>query len=297
MANYNNSLVNNQFFANFVAEAEFAAFETSVSRSLMKLFPVPMNAGKTVQVPIWGQGAAQLASVVGEGVAPTDPRNTTSTSATITLDEHFYYSQVTDVLRDSAYGDVMSQLAEISGRAIGESIDTLAFSKFSSLTAYSDLGSTTTELTTELVLKAAATLRSNKIMGPYYMVCHPNAAFNMKKVLTQTLVYDGTDYLNRVGQLSNVGNQVLVSGIIGSIGGVTIIENPLVPAVTTGGATAYLNAVFAPTALGIAERGGLELSTLYLPANRATDMTVKTNMGAGVLQAGHGIKITAEGTV
>ena len=292
----NNSSWNDELYANFVADAEFAAYEQSVSRSLMKLFPVPMNAGKTVQVPIWGQGAAQLGSVVGEGVA-ADARNTTSTSASITLDEHIYYSRVTDVLRDSAYGDVMAQLAEISGRAIGESLDTMAFSKFSSLTAYSDLGSTTTEMTTELVLKAAATLRSNKIAGPYYCVVHPNAAFNMKKVLTQTLVYDGSNYLNRVGQLSNVGNQVLVSGIIGSIGGVTIIESPLVAAVTTGGATAYLNAVFAPTALGIAERGGLSLSTLYLPANRATDMTVVANAGAGVLQAGHGIKITAEGTV
>jgi len=67
--------------------------------------------------------------------------------------------------------------------------------------------------------------------------------------------------------------------------------------VTTGGATAYLNAVFAPTALGIAERGGLQMSSLYLPANRATDMTVVANAGAAVLQAGHGIKITAEGTV
>ena len=290
----NNSSWNDEFYANFVADAEFAAYEQSVSRSLMKLFPIPLNAGKTVQVPIWGQGAAQLGSVVGEGVA-ADARNTTSTSATITLDEHIYYSRVTDVLRDSAYGDVMAQLAEISGRAIGESLDTMAFSKFSSLTSYSDLGSTTTELTTELVLKAAATLRSNKVAGPYYMCVHPNAAFNMKKVLTQTLRYDGAAVTNPA--LSNVGNQVLVSGIIGSIGGVTIIETPLVPAVTTGGATAYLNAVFAPTALGIAERGGLQMSSLYLPANRATDMTVVANAGAAVLQAGHGIKITAEGTV
>lgn len=289
----NTAAWNDELYANFVSAAEFAAFEVSVARNLMKLFPVPMNAGKVVQVPIWGQESAQEITDEGQATA----KDTTSTSANITLNELVYYSQVTDMLRDSAYGDVMAQLAEVSGRAIGEKLDSVAFSKFSSLTAYSDLGSTTTELTTELVLKAAATLRSNKIAGPYYMVTHPNAAFNMKKVLTQTLVYDGTNYLNRVGQLSNVGNQVLTSGIIGSIGGVTIVESPLVPAVTTGGATAYLNAVFAPTALGIAERGGLQLSTLYLPQKRATDLSVSMQMGAGVLQAGHGIKITAEGTV
>ena len=287
----NNSMWNDEFYANFVADAEFAAYEQSVSRSLMKLFPIPLNSGKTVQVPIWGQGAAQV--ITDEGAATL--RNTTSTQATITLKEHVYYSRVTDVLRDSAYGDVMAQLAEVSGRAIGESLDTMAFGEFANLTAYSDLGSTTTELTTELVLKGAATLRSNKIAGPYYMVCHPNAAFNMKKVLTQTLNYSGA--AASVPALSNVGNAVLVSGIIGSIGGVTIVESPLVPAVTTGGATAYLNAVFAPTALGIAERGGLSLTSLYLPQNRATDMSVVANAGAGVLQAGHGVKITAEGTV
>ena len=287
----NNSSWNDEFYANFVADAEFAAYEVSVSRALMKLFPVPMNAGKTVQVPIWGQGSAQV--ITNEGAATA--RDTTSTSASITLKEHVYYSQVTDVLRDSAYGDVMAQLAEVSGRAIGESLDTMAFGEFANLTSYADLGSTTTELTTELVLKGAATLRSNKIAGPYYMVVHPNSAFNMKKVLTQTLNYSGA--AASVPALSNVGNQVLLSGIIGSIGGVTIIESPLVPAVTTGGATAYLNAVFAPTALGIAERGGLSMTSLYLPQNRATDLSVVANAGAGVLQAGHGIKITAEGTV
>lgn len=290
----NNSVWNDEFYANFVADAEFAAYEQSVSRSLMKLFPIPLNSGKTVQVPIWGQESAQVISTEG---SDADLKNTTSTMATITLKEHVYFSRVTDVLRDSAYGDVMAQLAEVSGRSIGESLDTMAFKEFTNLTAYSDLGSTTTELTTELVLKAAATLRSNKIAGPYYCVVHPNAAFNMKKVLTQTLVYDGSNYLNRVGQLSNVGNQVLVSGIIGSIGGVTIVESPLVDPVTTGGATAYLNAVFAPTALGIAERGGLNLTTLYQPRSRSTDMSVVANAGAGVLQAKHGIKITAEGTV
>jgi N4-gp56 family major capsid protein len=287
----NNSLWNDEFYANFVADAEFAAYEVSVSRSLMKLFPIPLNAGKVVQVPIWGQGAAQV--ITDEGAATL--RNTTSTQATITLKEHVYYSRVTDVLRDSAYGDVMSQLAEISGRSIGESLDTMAFAEFANLDAYSDLGSTATELTTELVLKGAATLRSAKVAGPYFCVVHPNAAFNMKKVLTQSQYYSNGPVANAA--LSNVGNQVLVSGIIGNIGGVTIIESPLVPSVTTGGATAYTGAVFAPTALGIAERGGLSMSTLYLPQNRATDMSVVANAGAGILQKAHGVKLTVEGTV
>ena len=284
----NNSSWNDEFYANFVTDAEFAAYETSVSRQLARVFTIPMNAGKIAQVPIWGQGSAQ--QITDESAASA--RDTTSTQATITMIEHVYYSQVTDMLRDSAYGDVMAQLAEVSGRAIGESIDTLAFSKFSSFN--SDIGSTTTELTTELILKAAATLRAAKVMGPYYAVVHPNQAYYMKKTLTQVLPYSAATGL---ANPSNLGNQVMISGVIGSVGGVTVVESPLVAAVSTGGATAYRAGVFASTGLGIAERGGLNLSTLYLPASRATDMSLSAVMGAGVLQSTHGVAITAEGTL
>ena len=284
----NAAFINDQFYANFVTDAEFAAYETSVSRQLCRLFQIPMNAGRIAQVPIWGQGSAQL--ITNEGAATA--RDTTSSEALITLKEHVYYSSVTDMLKDSAYGDVMAQLAEVSGRAIGESLDTMTFGEFSNFS--SDIGSTTTELTTELILKAAATLRTAKVMGPYYAVVHPNAAFYMKKTLTQVLPYSAATGL---ANPSNVGNQVMVSGVIGSIGGVTVVESPLVAAVTTGGATAYRCGVFAPSGLGIAERGGISLTQLYLPQSRATDMSVVAVAGAGVLQSTHGVAITAEGTL
>lgn len=284
----NAAFINDQFYANFVTDSEFAAYETSVSRQLCRLFQIPMNAGRIAQVPIWGQGSAQL--ITNEGAATA--RDTTSSEALITLKEHVYYSQVTDMLKDSAYGDVMAQLAEVSGRAIGESLDTMAFGEFSNFS--SDIGSTTTELTTELILKAAATLRAAKVMGPYYAVVHPNAAFYMKKTLTQVLPYSAATGL---ANPSNVGNQVMVSGVIGSIGGVTVVESPLVAAVTTGGATAYRCGVFAPSGLGIAERGGLSLTQLYLPQSRATDISVVAVAGAAVLQSTHGVAITAEGTL
>jgi len=286
----NAAFINDQFYANFVTDAEFAAYETSVSRQLCRLFQVPMNAGKIAQVPIWGQGSAQV--ITNEGAATA--RDTTSSEALITLKEHVYYSQVTDMLKDSAYGDVMSQLAEVSGRAIGESLDTMAFGEFDNFS--SDIGSTTTELTTELILKAAATLRAAKVMGPYYAVVHPTAAYYMKKTLTQVLPFSGAT-AGTVSALSNLGNQVLTAGLIGSVGGVLVYESPLVESVTTGGATAYRGGVFAPTALGIAERGGLSLTSLYLPQSRATDMSVVAVAGAAVLQSTHGVAITAEGTL
>jgi hypothetical protein len=146
-------------------------------------------------------------------------------------------------------------------------------------------------------MKAAATLRAAKVQGPYYAVVHPAAAFNMKKVLTQTQVYNGSALVGTAGALSNVGNSVLLGGVIGSIAGVTIIESPLVAAVATGGATAYKCGVFAPTAIGLAERGALDLNTLYQPKDRATDMVLRQFAGAKVIRSTHGVAITTEGTM
>lgn len=284
----NNTDINSELFANFVADAQYAMYEQSVARQLVRTFTVPMNAGKIVQVPVW---ASITAEVIDDESAAT-AKTTNTTSPTIALKEHVVYNQITDMLRDSSYGDVMGDLAAQSGQAIGESLDSTVFGTFSSLS--SDIGSTSTELTTELILRAAATLRAAKVQGPYFAVVHPSAAYNMKKTLTQVLPYSGATGL---GAPSAVGNQVMVSGVIGSIGGVTIIESPLVSAVTTGGATAFRGAVFAATAIGLADRGGLDMNTLYLPAARATDMVLKAVAGAAVIRSTHGVAITAEGVI
>jgi hypothetical protein len=192
------------------------------------------------------------------------------------------------MLRDSAFNDVMSQLGDQSGRAIAESVDTQVFATFGSLG--SDLGTTSTSFTAELVLKAAATLRGRKLTGPFVCVVHPNCAYDLKKQLTYVAQ-------TNVAALSDIGNNILGQFYIGQIGGVTIYESPLVAADTTGGANAFVNAVFAPNAIGHAMRGGIDMNTLYLPAARATDVVLKAVAGAGVLNSAFGVKITAEGNI
>jgi N4-gp56 family major capsid protein len=280
----NNTDINSELYANFVANAEFAAYENSVARALCNVIQVPMNSGKVVQVPVWASITAQV--ITDEAAATAKTTNTTA--PTITLDEHVVYNQVTDMLRDSSYGDVMGQLADQSGRAIGESYDTMAFSKFSSFSA--DIGTTSTELTVDLILRAAATLRGRKLTGPFFAVVHPAQAYNIKKQLTYSAQ-------TNVPALSDAGNGVLSAFYLGSIGGVNVIESSLLTAVTTGGANAFVSGVFAPTAIGIAERGGLDLNTLYLPAARATDMVLKAVAGAAVIQSTHGVAITAEADI
>jgi len=280
----NNSSINSELFAPLVVQAEYAAYENSIARQLVRVYDVPMNAGKVVQVPVWAGISAEL--ITDESAATAKTTNTTA--PTITLAEHVVYNQVTDMLRDSAFQDVMSQLGDQSGRAIAESVDTQVFGTFSGL--YSDLGSTSTSFTAELVLKAAATLRGRKLTGPFVAVVHPNCAYDLKKQLTYVAQ-------TNVPALSDIGNSILGQFYIGQIGGVTIYESPLVAADTTGGANAFTNAVFAPNAIGHAMRGGIDMNTLYLPAARATDVVLKAVAGAGVLNSQFGIKITAEGNI
>jgi len=282
--NNQNTNWNDEFYANLVVASEMAAYENSIARQLVSVYDVPLNAGKTVQVPIWGSVSASI--ITDEADATLS--QTTSTSANIDLTEHVVYRQITNMLQDSAYGNVMADLGEASGMAIAESLDTQVFSKFANFS--SDLGSTSTELTVDMLLRAGATLRARKLTGPFVAVVHPQCAYNLKKQLTYSAQ-------TNIPTLSGVGEGVLSSFYIGGVAGIQVLESSLVAADSTGGATAFVNGVFARSALGHAMRGGIDLKTLYLPKSRATDMVMTAVAGAAVLQSTHGIKLTAEGVI
>jgi N4-gp56 family major capsid protein len=269
----NTTSINSELFANLVTQAQFAAYENSVARQLVSVFDAPVNAGKVLQVPVWSSIAAQL--ITDESAASAKDTNTTS--ASITLEEHVVYHQVTDMIRDSAYSNIIAQLGDQSGRAIAESLDTQVFSKFSSLGGSSTAIAVADFAITD-IMDRVATLRANKLVGPFYCVVHPTAANVLKKKLTATNAYTAT---------SNLGNEILTNYFVASAAGCTIIESSLVPyASGTGVATC---AVFAPSALGHAMRGTLEMETQRQAASRATDVVMKAVAGAAVLQASHGV--------
>lgn len=269
----NNTDINSELYANLVTAAQFAAYENSVARQILTVFDAPVNTGKVLQVPVWAKITADIITDESAATAKT----TGTTSALITLTEHVVYNQITDMLRDSSYMDVMSQLGDQSGRAIAESLDTQAFAQFANLS-----GSTTSiavaSFTVDDIMDRVGALRANRLTGPFIAVVHPTAALALKKALTASTSYQAN---------TNVGNAVLDNYFIGNIAGVAIYESPLVPyAAGTGVATC---AVFSPTAIGHAMRGGIDMSSLYLPAARATDLVIKAVAGAAVLQADHGI--------
>lgn len=282
-----NTSINNELYANLVTAAQFAAYEQSIARQLVTVFDAPLNTGLNLQVPIWSSVSADL--ITDEAAATAKTTNTTS--ATITLQEHVVYHQVTDQLRDSAYSNVFAQIGEQSGRAIAESMDKQVFDAMADGTYgfSTDLGSAGAELTPSLILKAAATLRSRKLTGPFYAIVHPAQAYALKDAMTKVIPYSGA--ANAYPALSGVGENILGGFYIGTLGGVQIFESALLTVDSSDDAKAL---VFTPGACGHAMRGSVEMNTLYLPANRATDVVLKAVAGAKVLQRTFGVAITAD---
>jgi hypothetical protein len=193
------------------------------------------------------------------------------------MKEHVVYHRVTDMLRDSAYNDVLSQLGDQSGRAIAEAMDTQAFAEFA------NFGGSTTAIAVadfdiEDVMDRVATIRGNKVTGPFYAVIHPLAANALKKKLTAASSYTAS---------GSLADSILREYFVAQIAGCTVVESALVPyASGTGIATC---AVFAPSALGHAMRGAISMEEQRQAAARATDIVLTGVAGAAVLQASHGI--------
>ena len=279
----NNTNINNELYANLVTAAQFAAYEQSIARQLVTVFDAPLNTGLNLQVPVWSSISAQL--ITDEAAATAKTTNTTS--ATITLKEHVVYHQVTDQLRDSAYSNVFAQIGDQSGRAIAESMDSQVFATFSDFTT--DLGTAGSELTVSLLLKAAATLRNRKLTGPFYAVVHPAQAYALKDALSKVITYSGSG--SQYPALNQVGENILNGFYIGQVAGIQIFESALIAVDGNDDANA---GVFVPGAIGHAMRGSVEMNTLYLPANRATDVVLKSVAGATAIQTGFGVKITCD---
>jgi len=273
----NTTSINSELFANLVGAAQFAAYENSIARQIVTVFDMPANAGKTVQVPVWSSITAELISDESAATA----KDTNTGSASITMAEHVVYHRVTDMLRDSSYGDVMAQIGDQSGRAIAESLDKQVFAEFANFAT--NVGGAGEELTLDRILRAAATLRGNKVVGPFYAVVHPGAAYNLKKQL-------GNAGAATTPALSNAGNRVLDGFYIGTVAGVQIFESALVPTVSTD----VINGVFAASALGHAMRGSIAMQEQYMAKERATDVVLTAVAGAAVLQASHGVMIRTE---
>jgi N4-gp56 family major capsid protein len=276
----NNTTINSELFTRLLADAQFAAYENSIARQIVTAFDYPANAGKVLQVPIW---ASVAAASLTEATAPSSA-DTNTTEATITLAEIGVYFKVSDLLRDSAERDVISDLGINAGQAIAEKMDTDVFALFNSFS--SSEGTEDSALTVDNIFNAVAKIRANKVTGPLFGVVGPRQALQIKKALYNA---GGT-----VATSSTLGSAVLERGFIGTIGGCSLFESSLVKSDLDTDTDTELNmvgAIFAPTAIGHAMRGGINMETQRQAAQRATDVMMTAVVGQAILQNGHGCKL------
>lgn len=261
----NNTTINSELFQNLLVQSEYALYENSIARAVSTVYDYPVGAGKVVSVPFWD---GITSSKPGEGVAPTSV-NTNTNSKTITLEEHVAFAKITDFLRDSAQESVITALSDQMGSALAEGLDKELIALFAGVTQ--SVGTLGTANTVNDIMQAAAIIRGNKYQGPLFAVLNPLQAFEIKSAMTA---------VNSFQNASDVSNAIMSNYFVGSIAGVTILEHPLVVA-AAGQST---GCVFAPSAFGIAQRGGVAMETERHAASRATDVVMTVVAGAGDLR-------------
>jgi len=286
----NTTSINSELFQNLLVQSEYALYENSIARAVATVYDYPVGAGKVVSVPFWD---GIESSKPGEGVAPSAV-NTNTNSKTITLEEHVAFAKVTDFLRDSAQESVITALSNQMGLALGEGLDKELIALFTNADVTQSVGTAyvagppavKVDNVVNDIMKAAAIIRGQKYQGQLFAVLHPAQAYGIKAAMTAT---------NNFQNATNVGNAILSSYFVGQIAGVTILEHPLIAVSgSTGDAT---GCVFAPSAFGIAQRGGVAMETERQAATRATDVVMTVVAGAGLLRPNLAVKVIGNAEV
>ena len=283
MANESDTTSLNDLISPIVQEAMFVASETSIMPGLVKNFTVPANAGKVLQVPIYG-----TQTIAADTAESTDLSNTeiSTSKADITLVEAGIMTTLTDMARNHSVSNVVADLGKLFGEAISKRHDralTALFDSFS--TSINTAADTQTELSVEDLFKAYSTLKANAVPGPYYGVFNPKAIYNVKKSLTNTFVNPNAGVLQ---------NEAMREGFVGRIAGIDIFETSNV---VESSATTSINAVFSRDALGVAVAQNINIETQRDASLRAEEIVASTRYGLAVLHNSYGVKLAVDNQI
>jgi hypothetical protein len=282
MANETTSSTLDELFENITQEAIFTFEETSVMRPLVTTYPIT-GSGKTISVPVYPTVSA---SSVNEA---TDLTNTAinPTEATITASEVGVMTTLTDLGRDSASRNVGADIGQLFGNAIAKKVDTDLAGLFVNFTT-NEVGGAAVELDADLIFKAVAKLRMLNVPAPLYGVFHPRAVYNLKKTLTQA------GYNTSANALSEIGNQALRDGFIGTVAGVQIFENANI---TPDANDDAYGAVFHPASLGLALKQDFKVETQRDASLRATEIVASITYGKGAIKQSYGCAVITDTTI
>lgn len=268
-------------FNEIIVEAQYTAQENSIMRPLVNMVPVANAVGNVVQIPKFGlltvEGTGEVGSpAITEGEDLTGSDLTTSLAATITMAERAAMTLLTDdAVETMPNYNLAAEIGRILGEQMAEQFDKDSMAVFADFKAANDIDATT-GLNADVLFQAAAKLRMEKARGQMVGVFHPAATYQLKAQLASAGATE-------LGALSNVGNSALVSGLVGSIAGITIFESTLVGA--NGG-------VFALDALGGAMKRDVRLETERDASKRATEIVGSAVWGFSAVKPENGVSIT-----
>jgi hypothetical protein len=280
MANETTNTTLDDLFENITAEAIFTFQDTGVVRNLVTMYPIT-GSGKVVDIPIYPTVSA---SAVNEATDLTNTAVSTS-NATITVGEKGIMATLTDMARNTASRNVGADLGRLFGEAIAKKVDTDLVALFSDFLAGNDLGCAGTELTADLLFKAQAILRSGGVPAPYSAVFHPKALFNLKKTLTQA------GYAGTATAISDLGNDVLRNGYIGTVAGIDVYED----ANLVIDASDDINGgVFHSSAIGLAMKQEFKIEAQRDASLRADELVATVVYGVGIAKDANGCTVIVD---
>ena len=256
-----------------VAEAMFVASERSIMRGLVKNYALGAGQGKTVTVPIY---PLQTAAALSEGSEITDSTVNTS-SAVLTVTTAAIRTLVTDLAVASASSNVVADIGRLFGEAIARKIDLDLTAQFNQLNA--GFGDHTGQITAASIFQAVAKLKAAAVPTEGMVaVLHPEIAYDLKAALTT----GGNNPFVAGGGTSEVANEAMRAGFVGTLAGIPIYETSNIAFTTNAGD--FTGAVFHRDAFGLAMIGDITIETERRASFLGTDIVGACHYGAGVIQ-------------
>jgi len=262
-----NTTTLNDLLPSIVAEALFVASEKSIMRGLVRNYTIAPGQGKTVTVPIYPK---QTAAALTEGTAPSFTAISTD-GVTLTVSEVGLTAQISDLAMMASSSNVVADIGRLFGEAIARKMDSDILSNVASLSA--GVGGASTTATPALIFQAIAKLRAQgyDTSNDCAIVLHPNVAYDIASTLTSTFA----------APASQIGNDALRNGFMGTLGGVPVYQSSLVN-VAAATAGDYNSVLFHRDAFGLALMQDIRIESQREATKRGFDIVGSAIYGHGI---------------
>ena len=241
MANEVTSSIVSELYSNIVQSALYTYSEQAVIRPVVRSYDMTGTPGLTAQVPKY---PAITASDLTDGTDLSANTAFNTTSITMSAAERGAKVTLTDLAKETAQEDVAAAIGRQLGEAMVNKVDGEIAALFPSFS--NRVGAAGDGITAETIFKAVGQLRSQNARGQVFVVLHPFQAMDLKIQLA------GAGNTNMANP-PQVGNTVLTSGVVGSIGGAIILESNNVGKDTndsTSGTGNFVGCAFTQDAIG-----------------------------------------------